>query len=58
MLYKPAPDRISHIRVYLDKKSKNELMTLLLDLVQGMGELTRQRFWEHLAPPGMATADL
>jgi hypothetical protein len=56
--HKTTPDRMSHIRVYMEKKSKNELMTLLLDLVQGMGELTRQRFWEHLAPPGMATADL
>jgi hypothetical protein len=34
------------------------LVALLLDLVQGMEEPTRQRFWEHLASPGMATADL
>lgn len=54
----PALDRITHIRIYLDKKSKTELLELLLDLVQGMDEPTRQRFWEHLAPPGMATADL
>ena len=46
------------IRAYLEKKSKSELVTLRLDLVQGMDEPTRQRFWEHLAPPGMATADL
>ena len=55
---KATPDRTAHIRAYLEKKSKKELVTLLLDLVQGMDEPTRQRFWEHLAPPGMATADL
>jgi tetratricopeptide (TPR) repeat protein len=55
---KAASDRLAHIRSYLEKKSKPELVTLLLDLVQGMDEPTRQRFWEHLAPPGMATADL
>jgi hypothetical protein len=54
----PTLDRIAHIRIYLDQKSKPELVELLLDLVQGMDESTRQRFWEHLAPPGMATADL
>ncbi len=47
-----------HIRAYLEKKNKPELVALLLDLVQDMDEPTRQRFWEHLAPPGMATADL
>jgi len=56
--HKTTPDRMAHIRAYLEKKSKNELVILLLDLVQGMDEPTRQRFWEHLAPPGMATADL
>ncbi len=55
---KATPDRKAHIRAYLEKKSKNELVTLLLELVQGMDEPTRQRFWEHLAPPGMATAEL
>ena len=55
---KPASDRLGHIRAYLDKKTKSELIALLLDLVQEMDEPTRQRFWEHLAPPGMATADL
>jgi tetratricopeptide (TPR) repeat protein len=55
---KAAPDRMTHIRAYLEKKTKPELVALLLDLVQGMDEPTRQRFWEHLAPPGMATADL
>ena len=56
--HKTTPDRMAHIRAYLEKKSKKELVILLLDLVQGMDEPTRQRFWEHLAPPGMATADL
>jgi tetratricopeptide (TPR) repeat protein len=55
---KTASDRLAHIRAYLEKKNKPELVALLLDLVQGMDEPTRQRFWEHLAPPGMATADL
>ena len=55
---KATSDRLAHIRAYLEKKTKPELVALLLDLVQGMDEPTRQRFWEHLAPPGMATADL
>jgi len=55
---KTTPERMAHIRVYLEKKNKSELVALLLDLVQGMDEPDRQRFWEHLAPPGMATADL
>ena len=55
---KAASDRLAHIRAYLEKKNKPELVALLLELVQEMNEPTRQRFWEHLAPPGMATADL
>ena len=55
---KATPDRLAHVRTYLEKKTKIELVALLLDLVQDMDEPTRQRFWEHLAPPGMATADL
>jgi hypothetical protein len=55
---KTTSDRLAHIRAYLEKKTKPELVALLLDLVQDMDEPTRQRFWEHLAPPGMATADL
>ena len=55
---KDTSDRLAHIRAYLEKKNKPELVALLLDLVQDMDEPTRQRFWEHLAPPGMATADL
>ena len=55
---KATPDRLAHVRTYLEKKTKTELVALLLDLVHEMDEPTRQRFWEHLAPPGMATADL
>jgi hypothetical protein len=55
---KATSDRLAHIRAYLERKTKPELVTLLLKLVQDMDEPTRQRFWEHLAPPGMATADL
>ena len=29
---------MAHIRVYLEKKNKSELVALLLDLVQGMDE--------------------
>ena len=57
-LRKTTLDRTAHIRTYLEKKNKSELVALLLDLVQGMDEPNRQRFWEQLAPPGMATADL
>ena len=56
--HKTTPNRMAHVRAYLENKSKNELVILLLDLVQGLDEPTRQRFWEHLAPAGMATADL
>ncbi len=55
---KAASDRLAHIRAYLEGKTKPELVALLLDLVQEMDEPTRQRFWEHLAPQGIATADL
>jgi hypothetical protein len=55
---KTTTDRLARIRAYLEEKNKAELIALLLDLVQEMDEPTRQRFWEHLAPPGMATADL
>ena len=55
---KTTPDRMAHIRVYLEKKSKEDLVKLLLDMVRDMDEPTRQQFWERLAPPGMATADL
>ncbi len=55
---KTSHKRLAHICAYLEKKNKSELVALLLELVEGMDEPTRQRFWEHLAPPGMATADL
>ncbi len=53
-----SSNHLAHIRTYLKRKSKPELVALLLDLVQAMDEPTRQSFWELLAPPGMATADL
>ena len=52
------PNQMDRIRTYLETKSKDGLVTLLLNLVQSMDEPTRQQFWDHLAPPGMATADL
>ena len=55
---KMTPDPFAHMRVYLEKKSKAELINLLLDLAREMDEPTRQKFWGRLAPPGMATADL
>ena len=48
---KTTSDRLTHIRAYLEKKNKPELVALMLDLVQEMDEPTRQRFWEHLARP-------
>ena len=39
-LGKATPDRLVHIRAYLEKKSKKELVILLLNLVQGMDEPT------------------
>jgi hypothetical protein len=56
--HKTTSGRLANIRAYLEKKNKPELVALLLDMVQEMDEPTRQRFWEHIAPPGMATADL
>ncbi len=55
---KATSDWLANIRTYLEKKNKPELVALLLELVQEMDEPTRQRFWAHFAPPGMATADL
>ena len=45
-LRKTTLDRTAHIRTYLEKKNKSELVALLVDLVQGMDEPNRQRFWE------------
>lgn len=52
------PDSIALLRVHLQDKSPDELITLLLDLIQQVDEPTRQQFWNRLAPPGLATADL
>jgi hypothetical protein len=51
-------DNLTQIRQYLTGKSAEELVDLLMDLLQQMDETTRRRFWEQLAPPGLATADL
>ncbi len=51
-------DTIALLRVHLQDKSADELITLLLDLIQQVDEPTRQQFWNRLAPPGLATADL
>lgn len=51
-------DNISPIRTYLQGKSTEYLVDLLIDLIQAIEEPARQRFWERLAPPAMATADL
>jgi hypothetical protein len=49
---------LTHIRQHLTSKSADELVDLLMNLLQQMDEATRRRFWEQLAPPGLATADL
>ena len=49
---------MTQIRQYLTDKSVDELVDLLMDLLQQMDEATRRRFWEQLAPSGLATADL
>ena len=51
-------DVLTHIRQHLTSKSADELVDLLMNLLQQMDEATRRRFWEQLAPPGLATADL
>jgi hypothetical protein len=52
------PDTLTQIHQYLTDKSAHELVDLLMDLLQQIDEATRRRFWEQLAPPGLATADL
>ena len=52
------PDTLTQIRQYLTDKSADELVDLLMDLLQQIDEATRRRFWEQLAPRGLATADL
>ncbi len=51
-------DNLSAIRVHLEKQSTAYLVDLLIDLIQAVEEPTLQHFWERLAPPAMATADL
>jgi tetratricopeptide (TPR) repeat protein len=51
-------DNLSTIRTHLEDQSTTYLVDLLMDLIQAVEEPVRQRFWERLAPPAMATADL
>ena len=51
-------DTLVNIRQHLTNKSADELVDLLMDLLQQIDEDTRRHFWEQLAPPGLATADL
>jgi hypothetical protein len=51
-------DTLTQIRQHLTSKSAGELVDLLMDLLQQTDETTRRRFWEQLAPSGLATADL
>ena len=51
-------DNLSTIRTHLENQSTTYLVDLLMDLIQAVEEPVRQRFWERLAPPEMATADL
>jgi hypothetical protein len=51
-------DSMSLIRTHLQKQSPEYLIDLLVDIVQAVDEPFRQRFWDRLAPPAMATAVL
>lgn len=51
-------DASAQIHQHLANKSAGERVDLLMDLLQQVDEPTRRRFWERLAPPGLATADL
>jgi tetratricopeptide (TPR) repeat protein len=51
-------DALGQIRQYLTIKPAGELVDLLMELIQQMDKTTRRRFWEQLAPSGLATADL
>ena len=51
-------DALTQIRQHLANKSATELVDLLMDLAQQVEETTLRSFWEQLAPPGLATADL
>jgi tetratricopeptide (TPR) repeat protein len=51
-------DNLSTIRTHLENQSTAYLIDLLIDLLQAVEEPIRQRFWDRLAPPTIATADL
>ncbi len=51
-------DTIIRIRAHLQTQDTKYLIDLLIDMMQAMDEPLRQRFWDRLSPPAMATADL
>ncbi len=51
-------ENLSAVRVHLENQSTAYLVDLLIDLIQAVDEPMRQRFWERVAPPSVATADL
>ncbi len=51
-------DTITRIRTHLQAQDTSYLIDLLIDMMQAMDEPLRQRFWDRLSPPAMATADL
>jgi hypothetical protein len=51
-------DALSRIRQNLAQRSASELVDLLLELLDQVDETTRRRFWDQVAPSGLATADL
>ncbi len=51
-------DTITLIRTHLQGQETSYLIDLLIDMMQAMDEPLRQRFWDRLSPPAMATADL
>ncbi len=51
-------DNLAVVRTHLENQSTEYLVDLLLDLMQALEEPVRQHFWDRLAPPAMATADL
>ncbi|MCP4419877.1 MAG: hypothetical protein GY805_24965 [Chloroflexi bacterium] len=51
-------DTIIRVRAHLQAQDTSYLLDLLIDMMQAMDEPLRQRFWDRLSPPAIATADL
>ncbi len=51
-------ENFAAVRAHLENQSTAYLVDLLLDMIQALEEPVLQRFWDRLAPPAMATADL